>query len=64
MSTYTRLQKWHYETGAESISIVSAVGANKNSKNLYLKNKGEMEEKVISIGYRKTILPSLGIYWE
>ena len=49
-----------YKQGAESISIVSAVGANKNSKNLYLKTKGEMEEEIISIGYKKTIFAEPG----
>ena len=55
-----QLAKMAYELGAESISIVSAVGANKNSKNLYLKTKGEMEEEVISIGYKKTIFAEPG----
>ena len=55
-----KLAKMAYKQGAESISIVSAVGANKNSKNLYLKTKGEMEEEVISIGYKKTIFAEPG----
>ena len=56
----TKLAKMAHENGAESISIVSAVGANKSSKNLYLKTKGEMEEKVISICYSKTIFAEPG----
>ena len=55
-----QLAKMAYKLGAESISIVSAVGANKNSKNLYLKTNGEMEEEVISIGYKKTIFAEPG----
>ena len=55
-----QLAKMAYELGAGSISIVSAVGANKNSKNLYLKTKGEMEEEVIAIGYKKTIFAEPG----
>ena len=55
-----KLAKMAYKQGAESISIVSAVGANKNSKNLYLKTKGEMEEEIISIGYKKTIFAEPG----
>lgn len=56
----TKLAKMAHEKGAVSISIVSAVGANKSSRNLYLKTKGEMEEKIISIGYNKIIFAQPG----
>ena len=49
-----------FAQGARSISVVSAVGANKSSRNLYLKTKGEMEEKIISIGYNKTVFAQPG----
>lgn len=55
-----KLAEMAHEKGAKSISIVSAVGANKNSRNLYLKTKGEMEEKIISIGYNKSIFAQPG----
>ena len=32
------------EAGATSVSLVSAVGANKNSESFYLKTKGDLEE--------------------
>ncbi|MDA9220403.1 hypothetical protein N9P33_01160 [Gammaproteobacteria bacterium] len=56
----TKIAKMAYGNGAESISVVSAVGANKSSRNLYLKTKGEMEEKIISIGYNKTVFAQPG----
>jgi len=56
----TKIAKMAHGNGAESISVVSAVGANKSSRNLYLKTKGEMEEKIISIGYNKTVFAQPG----
>jgi uncharacterized protein YbjT (DUF2867 family) len=44
-----------FDNGARSIAIVSAIGADKTSKNLYLKTKGNMEDLVNEIGYTKTI---------
>ena len=35
--------------GAKSIGLISAVGANKNSKNTYLAVKGKTEEEIISM---------------
>ncbi len=55
-----KIAKMAHGNGAESISVVSAVGANKSSRNLYLKTKGEMEEKIISIGYNKTVFAQPG----
>ena len=40
-----------FSMGARSISIVSAVGVDKNSMNLYLQIKGKVEEEIKSIGY-------------
>ena len=34
------------EAGATSVSLVSAVGANKNSESFYLKTKGDLEEEI------------------
>lgn len=56
----TKIAKMAHGNGAESISVVSAVGANKSSRNLYLKTKGEMEEKIISIGYNKIVFAQPG----
>ena len=42
------------EVGAKSISLISAVGANSNSKNYYLKTKGMLEEEIIKLGFEST----------
>ena len=34
------------EAGATSVSLVSAIGANKNSESFYLKTKGDLEEEI------------------
>jgi uncharacterized protein YbjT (DUF2867 family) len=39
------------EVGAKNISLISAVGANSNSKNFYLKTKGMLEEEIIKLGF-------------
>ena len=39
------------EAGAKSISLISAVGADKNSWNYYLKTKGMLEEEIIKLGF-------------
>ena len=44
-----------FNNGAKSIAIVSAIGADKTSKNLYLQTKGNMEYLVKKIGFTKTI---------
>ena len=44
-----------FDNGARSIAIVSAIGADKTSNNLYLKTKGNMEDLVNEIGFTKTI---------
>tara|TARA_B100000214_G_scaffold361371_1_gene324697 strand:- start:68 stop:727 length:660 start_codon:yes stop_codon:yes gene_type:complete len=40
------------EAGATKISLVSSVGANKCSKNFYLKTKGEVEEEIKKIDFQ------------
>ena len=42
------------ELGAKSISLISAVGANSNSKNYYLKTKGMLEEEIIKLGFESS----------
>ncbi|MDA7602018.1 hypothetical protein N8791_05700 [Gammaproteobacteria bacterium] len=42
------------EAGAKGISLISAVGANSNSKNYYLKTKGTLEEEIIKLGFENT----------
>ena len=42
------------EAGAKNISIISAVGANHQSWNYYLKTKGRVEKEIINIGFEST----------
>ena len=44
------------EAGIKGISLISAVGANSNSKNYYLKTKGMLEEEIIKLGFENTII--------
>jgi len=39
------------ESGAETMSLISSIGANSSSKNFYLKTKGELEEAVRDLGF-------------
>ena len=39
------------EVGATGLSLVSSVGANANSKNFYLRTKGQLEEAIKSLGF-------------
>ena len=49
------IAKKSFQNGAKSIAVVSAIGASKNSKNIYLKTKGIMEKLVKEVGFTKTI---------
>ena len=40
------IAKKSLDVGASSISLISAVGANKNSSSFYLKTKGDLEDEV------------------
>ena len=42
------------EIGAKSISLISAVGADPNSWNYYLKTKGMLEDEIIKLKFDKT----------
>jgi uncharacterized protein YbjT (DUF2867 family) len=39
------------ESGAETLSLISSIGANSSSKNFYLRIKGELEESIQSLGF-------------
>jgi len=41
------------ESGAETLSLISSIGANSSSKNFYLKTKGELEESIQSLGFSR-----------
>ena len=51
MSAICEIAKKAKEAGAKSISLISAVGADKNSWNYYLKTKGMLEEEIIKLGF-------------
>ena len=42
------------EVGAKNISLISAVAADSNSWNYYLKTKGMLEEEIIKLGFEST----------
>ena len=42
------------DTGAKNISLISAVGANAQSWNFYLKTKGKVENEIINLGFDST----------
>ena len=42
------------KAGAKNISLISAVAANSNSWNYYLKTKGMLEEEIIKLGFEST----------
>ena len=44
----------HY--GAKSIALVSAIGANDKSSNVYLNVKGKIEKEIISLGFNKVVI--------
>lgn len=47
--------------GCETLSIISSIGANSNSKNFYLRLKGNIEQGIKELNYKKTQIfrPSL-----
>jgi len=49
------------KNGVRGVAVVSSVGAKKNSKNYYLRIKGEMEDGIIALPYRNNAIlrPSL-----
>ena len=48
------LAKKAKEAGAKNISLISAVAADSNSWNYYLKTKGMLEEEIIKLGFEST----------
>ena len=42
------------DAGAKNISLISAVGANAQSWNFYLKTKGKVENEIINLGFDST----------
>ncbi len=51
LSIVLKVARLAFTNGTKHILVVSAVGANPNSMNLYLKTKGELEEEIKKIGY-------------
>ena len=46
--------------GAKSLGLISAVGANENSRNIYLSVKGKIEKEIISMGFEKLVIAQPG----
>ena len=46
--------------GAKSLGLISAVGANENSRNIYLSVKGKIEKEIISMGFEKIVIAQPG----
>ena len=40
------------KSGAETLSLISSIGANSSSKNFYLKTKGELEEAIQELDFK------------
>ncbi|MDB2492320.1 hypothetical protein N9X30_02195 [Gammaproteobacteria bacterium] len=53
--TIFSIAKKAFDSGARSISVVSAIGADMNSKNFYLQTKGKIENSIKQIGYEKVV---------
>lgn len=56
-----RIAKWAKESGAETCSVISSLGASPESSNFYLRTKGEMEEALKTVGFKRLLIlrPSL-----
>jgi uncharacterized protein YbjT (DUF2867 family) len=48
--------KMAYDNGTKRIAVVSSIGATPSSKNYYLRIKGEMEQRIIDLGFEKTVI--------
>lgn len=44
------------QNGVKRIAVVSSIGADPASKNYYLRIKGEMEEGILTAGFKKTVI--------
>ena len=53
--TILSIAKKAFDNGARSISVLSAIGADMNSKNFYLQTKGKIENSIKQIGYEKIV---------
>jgi uncharacterized protein YbjT (DUF2867 family) len=48
--------KMALNNGVKGIAVVSSIGATSGSKNYYLRIKGEMEERILKLGFEKIII--------
>ena len=44
------------KNGAKSLGLISAVGANEKSRNIYLSVKGKIEKEIISMDFEKIVI--------
>jgi uncharacterized protein YbjT (DUF2867 family) len=45
-----------HKNGLKNIAVISSIGANENSKNYYLRIKGEMEKGILSLNIENTVI--------
>jgi uncharacterized protein YbjT (DUF2867 family) len=45
-----------HKNGLRNIAVISSIGANENSKNYYLRIKGEMEKGILSLNIENTVI--------
>ena len=45
-----------YKSGAKKLTLISSVGADSNSKNFYLRVKGELEDAILELGFDEHFL--------
>jgi uncharacterized protein YbjT (DUF2867 family) len=55
------IAKAAYENQVTNFLVISSVGANAQSRNFYLRTKGEMEKEILQVPFQKTVIlrPSL-----
>ena len=51
-----KIAKIAKDSNVESFIYISSIGANENSKNLYLKNKGRAEREIINLSFNFTAI--------
>jgi uncharacterized protein YbjT (DUF2867 family) len=44
------------KNGFRNIAVISSIGANENSKNYYLRIKGELEKGILSLNFENTVI--------
>lgn len=51
-----KIAEMAHKNGIKNISVISSIGANENSKNYYLRIKGEMEKGILGLNIENTVI--------